>query len=161
MSLGTGIGRGLIALAALTLFVGSIASIAGARAQSSVAPSPKAVIYPGDIIGEGMLADMTLEASGFGGPFALSASDVIGKMARQTLLPGRPIPLRALDAPRLIRNGGEVKLVYVDGALTIVTSGSALQDGAVGDVVKVRNSDSGVTVSGQVQSDGSVRVNGG
>ena len=37
----------------------------------------------------------------------------------------------------------------------------ALQDGAVGDVIKVRNSDSGVTVSGAVQPDGTVRVSGG
>jgi flagella basal body P-ring formation protein FlgA len=36
-----------------------------------------------------------------------------------------------------------------------------LQDGAVGDVIKVRNSDSGVTVSGAVQPDGTVRVSGG
>ena len=31
----------------------------------------------------------------------------------------------------------------------------------LGDLVKVRNSDSGVTVSGVVQADGSVRVSGG
>ena len=30
-----------------------------------------------------------------------------------------------------------------------------------GDVIKVRNSDSGVTVSGAVQPDGTVRVSGG
>jgi flagella basal body P-ring formation protein FlgA len=153
--------RRRIAPAALTCLAALLAATGGARAQSSVAPSPRAVIYPGDVIGEGMLSESVLDASAIGGPFALSMSEVIGKMARQTLLPGRPIPLRALDAPRLIRNGAEVRLLYVDGALSIVASGSALQDGAVGDLVKVRNSDSGVTVSGQVQPDGSVRVNGG
>jgi flagellar basal body P-ring formation protein FlgA len=152
--------RRQVALAAAVL-VGAFAAIGGAWAQTAVAPSPKAVIYPGDVIGESMLAKATLDASAFGGPFALSASEVIGKMTRQTLLPGRPIPLRALVAPRLVRNGAEVNLMYVDGGLTIVTRGSALQDGASGDTVKVRNSDSGVTVSGQIQDDGSVRVTGG
>jgi len=36
-----------------------------------------------------------------------------------------------------------------------------LQDGSIGDIVKVRNSDSGVTVSGAVQPDGTVSVSGG
>jgi flagella basal body P-ring formation protein FlgA len=62
---------------------------------------------------------------------------------------------------RLVANGAEVRLVYVDGGLTIVAAGSALQDGAIGDLIRVRNSDSGLTVSGAVQADGSVRVSGG
>jgi flagella basal body P-ring formation protein FlgA len=33
-----------------------------------------------------------------------------------------------------------------------------LDDAAVGDVIKVRNSDSGVTVSGTVMADGTVQV---
>jgi flagellar basal body P-ring formation protein FlgA len=42
-----------------------------------------------------------------------------------------------------------------------MTTGSALQDGSIGDIVRVRNDDSGVTVSGAVQPDGSVQVSGG
>src|SRR5271170_6450981 len=101
--------RRRIPLAALALLVCPLAAIGGARAQTSVAPAPRAVIYPGDVIGETMLSEATLDGSALGGPFALAASEVIGKMARQTLLPGRPIPLRALEAARLIRNGAEVR----------------------------------------------------
>lgn len=149
------------AVAALVLSGLWLGTIEGAFPQASVAPSPKMVIYPGDVIAEDMLADASLDSAGVGGPFALSRSQVIGKMARLTLLPGRPIPLRAVDNPRAVRNGAEVKLLYVDGGLTIVTTGSAMQDGAVGEVIRIRNVDSGVTVSGQVQADGTVRVNGG
>lgn len=132
-----------------------------ARAQSTVVPAPRVVIYPGDIIVDDMLAEAPLGDNVAGGPFALSRDEVIGKAAHRTLLPGKPIPLRGIDNPRRVRNGAEVKLIYVDGGLSIVTTGSALQDGGVGDVVRVRNVDSGVTVSGQVQPDGAVRVNGG
>ena len=52
-------------------------------------------------------------------------------------------------------------MLYIDGPLTIMAAGSALQDGAVGQIVKVRNDDSGVTVSGRVRGDGSVVVSGG
>ena len=55
----------------------------------------------------------------------------------------------------------EVKLIYAEGDLVITTTGAALQDGSIGDIVRVRNSESGVTVSGAVQPDGSVRVSGG
>lgn len=54
-----------------------------------------------------------------------------------------------------------MKLIYADGGLLIMTTGAALQDGSIGEVVRVRNTDSGVTVSGAVQPDGSVKVGGG
>jgi flagella basal body P-ring formation protein FlgA len=86
---------------------------------------------------------------------------LVGKMARRTLLPGRPVLAAAVNNARAVTNGAEVRLVYIDDGLTIVASASALQDGAVGDMIKVRNVDSGLTVSGTIQPDGSVRVSGG
>jgi flagella basal body P-ring formation protein FlgA len=132
-----------------------------AGAQDVAPPTPRIVIYPGDIIADDMLADLPPETAQGVGPIAQSRAAVIGKMSRRTLLPGQAIPIAAVDNPRLVSNGGEVRLVFVDGGLSIVTTGSALQDGAVGDLVKVRNDDSGVTVSGVVQPDGAVLVSGG
>ena len=88
-------------------------------------------------------------------------ADLVGKVARRTLLPGRPIPSIAVEEPRAVSTGGQVQLVYQQDGLTIVTTGQALQNGYVGQVVQVRNLDSGLVVSGVVQSDGAVRVNGG
>ena len=150
----------ILAAAGLALALG-LAAATPALAQASVIPSAKAVIYPGDIIDDGMLADIAAPADGPGGPFALSRSELLGKMARRTLLPGHAVPLRAIDNPRVVRSGADVRIVFIEGGLTIVATGAALQDGAVGDVIKVRNGDSGVTVSGAVQRDGTVRVNGG
>jgi flagella basal body P-ring formation protein FlgA len=62
---------------------------------------------------------------------------------------------------RAVANGAEVKLVYTDGGLSIVTSALALEAGGIGDTIKVRNSDSGLTISGVIQPDGSVSVGGG
>jgi len=124
-------------------------------------PTPRVVIYPGDIIHNDMLSDLPAETARGVGPFAETRSSVIGKMARRTLLPGGAIPLAALDVPRLVVNGATVDLLFVDGGLSISAVGMALQDGAAGDFVKVRNDDSGVTVTGVVQPDGAVRVSGG
>jgi flagellar basal body P-ring formation protein FlgA len=149
------------ALACGAILALGLAAETPAVAQTSVMPSAKAVIYPGDVIDDEMLADISAQADGADGPFAQSRSELIGKMARRTLLPGRAIPLRAIDNPRVVRSGAEVQIIYVEGGLTIVTAGAALQDGGVGDVVKIRNSDSGVTVIGTVRPDGAVQVNGG
>ena len=132
----------------------------GAFAQDVAVPTPRIVIYPGDVIHDEMLTDLPPGTAMGPGPFAQTRSAAVGKMSRRTLLPGAAIPLAALDNPRLVRNGGEVQILYIEGGLTIAASGAALQDGAVGDVIKVRNSDSGVTVTGAVQADGSVRVSG-
>jgi flagella basal body P-ring formation protein FlgA len=136
--------------------------LVAASAQEALAPSPKTVIYPGDVIRDDMLADLPQGgARDGGGPYVDDRSFVIGKMARLTLLPGHAIPYAGISNRKLVANGAEVKLVFAEGGLLIVTSGAALQDGSIGDVVRVRNSDSGVTVSGAVQSDGSVKVGGG
>ena len=124
-------------------------------------PTPRVVIYPGDVIHNDMLSDLPADTARGVGPFAETRSAVIGKMARRTLLPGGAIPLAALDVPRLVVNGAVVNLEYLDGGLSISAVGMALQDGAAGDFVKVRNDDSGVTVTGVVQPDGAVRVSGG
>jgi flagella basal body P-ring formation protein FlgA len=124
-------------------------------------PTPRVVIYPGDLIHNDMLSDLPADTARGVGPFAETRSAVIGKMARRTLLPGGAIPLAAIDVPRLVVNGAAVDLVYIDGDLSISAVGMALQDGAAGDFVKVRNDDSGVTVTGVVQPDGAVRVSGG
>ena len=135
---------------------------AAALAQAAMTPVPRTVIYPGEVILDDMLVDAPDDRiDARADSAARTRSLLVGKMARRTLLPGRAIPLAAVDNPRLVVIGTEVRLIYVEGGLRIVTSGAALQDGALGDNVKVRNSDSGVTVSGSVQPDGTVRRGGG
>jgi flagella basal body P-ring formation protein FlgA len=132
-----------------------------ALADEMRAPSPNHILYPGDIVSEDMLGEVAVTTPPRGGPVALAPEDVIGMMTVRTLLPGEPIPLAALSPPRVLRAGAPVKMIYVDGGLTITADGDALQDGVVGQMVKVRNEDSGVTVTGRVRSDGSVLVSGG
>jgi flagella basal body P-ring formation protein FlgA len=132
-----------------------------AAAQEALAPTPRVVIYPGDVIRDDMLADVAGAARDGSGPFVDSRSLIVGKVARLTLLPGHAIPFSGVSNRKVVANGAEVKLIYSEGGLVIVATGAALQDGSIGDIVRVRNSDSGVTVSGAVQPDGSVRVSGG
>lgn len=147
----------LVIAAAAALF-----GVAPVIAQERMLPAPLAVIYPGETIRESMIRERAFGASaGAEGSLVESKNDLIGKVARRTLLPDRPIPTFAVDSPKVIAVNGAVKIVFVEAGLTIVAYGSALQAGGVGDLIRVRNQDSGLVVSGRVQPDGSVRVSEG
>ncbi|TGS51712.1 flagellar basal body P-ring formation protein FlgA, partial [Mesorhizobium sp. M1D.F.Ca.ET.183.01.1.1] len=58
----------------------------------------------------------------------------------------------------LVEQGASVQVYFTAGALTISATAVTLQPGAAGDLVKVRNVDSGKIISGTVMADGSIRV---
>ena len=79
-------------------------------------------------------------------------------VSKRTLLPGRTIPVSGLRPPYAINRGANIRLTFTIGSMTISASGTPLTDAAVGDVIKVRNLDSGVIVTGTVLADGTVQV---
>ncbi|WP_245419700.1 flagellar basal body P-ring formation chaperone FlgA [Phyllobacterium salinisoli] len=120
---------------------------------------PSAVIYPGQTVGDTALLEkqFTIRAEA-AGQYALTPDQVTGKIARRTLLPGKPILIGALGEPSLVKRGVPAPLVYTAGGLTITAMGTPLEPGSAGDFVKVRNIDSGLIVSGTVQADGKIQV---
>jgi flagellar basal body P-ring formation protein FlgA len=151
--------RRLVASAsgAVTLLIATMS-----LAANSSYPAPRAVIYPGDKIDDSLLEDISLSLQPGGDRgFIESRTQVVGKIARRTLLPGQPIPAAAIDSARLINIGTAVKIIFSEDGLVITAVGMALQAGGVGDLIRVRNQDSGLMVSGVIQSDGSVRVSEG
>jgi flagellar basal body P-ring formation protein FlgA len=136
--------------------VAAPAALAG-PSGSRIAPVPAQVIYPGDRISESMLTDSTEPVVGA----FLDRADLIGKVARRTLLPGRPVPAMAVEEPRALSIGALTQIVYEKDGISIVTTAQALQNGYAGQMVQVRNLDSNIVVTGIVQPDGSVLVNGG
>jgi flagella basal body P-ring formation protein FlgA len=131
-------------------------------ADERVLPIPLATIYPGDIIRESMLGEGSFSGrAASDGSLIDSKSALVGKVARRTLLPDRPIPAIAVDAPKVVAVNAQVKIVFDEGGLVITAYGSALQAGAAGDLIRVRNQDSGLVISGRVQPDGSIFVSGG
>jgi len=141
--------------------------LAAALAASSVACAdprviavPAQVIYPGDAISESMLSDAPEPNGEFGG-YLVERRQLVGKVARRTLLPGKAIPAMAVEEPRAVTMGGMVQLVYQSEGLTIATTAQALQNGYVGQLVQVRNIESGAVIYGAIQADGTVLVNGG
>ena len=146
-----------VVLAGIALAVATAPALAG-----QFVPVPTIVIYPGDVIRDGMLAEREMPDDFAGmGAAVLDRAALINKTSRRTLLPNLPIAKNAVGEPKVVSLGAMVRVVFAEGGLMISTYGSALQAGAVGDVIPVRNLESGLTVSGTIASDGSVRVGNG
>ena len=144
------------AIAILAIACGLLASFEASAAEDARNLGPISVIYPGDIISGDMLVAMPADSPAAAHSAPLSA--LLGKRAKRTLIPGRAITPADVENPRAVTNGAQVTLIYHANGLTIVATGQALQNGSLGDVVRVRNIDSGLTVSGDVQGDGSILV---
>ncbi|MCR4264789.1 flagellar basal body P-ring formation chaperone FlgA, partial [Nitratireductor sp. ZSWI3] len=89
---------------------------------------------------------------------ARAPEEIDGKVARRTLLPGRLIPASYVRDPYLVETGSPVTVTFTEGGLTISLRAVPLQPGAAGDMIRLRNADSGRTFMGMVLADGTVKV---
>lgn len=147
--------RVLAALAAVVL-VGLSGPV---LAAGLVLPVPVVTIYPGEIIDRSMVEERAVRASGVGRHIMVQdRSGLIGKTARRTLLPGHPVPANAVETPPLVARGASVAIVFQEGGLTILAQARSLEAGSPGDLIRVRNLDSGIMINATVQPNGTVRV---
>lgn len=133
----------------------------GWAAEAERLPVAALTIYPGETITEAMLTDKAF-AAGTAETYPVIASPVemVGKVARRTLLPGKLIARNAIGEAEIVVRGTIVRAILSNEALTMKTSVVALQAGGLGAIIQVRNIDSGKIITGVVQADGTVRVGG-
>ena len=147
------IARGLATSLLILAFAGAAAG------EERRLPVPAVTIRPGEVIREEMITERAFAPNLLGvAMFAEVPSSLLGRMARRTLLPGQPIPANAVEDPWTVARGATVKIIVEDNGLSIVAYGSAMQSGAVGTLIPVRNTDTGVIVKGIVQPDGTIKV---
>jgi flagella basal body P-ring formation protein FlgA len=84
--------------------------------------------------------------------------DLIGKSPRHVISQGRAIRLDEIASPAILNKGTQVTLMYKSHNIEIETYGQALDSGAKGDVVRVRNTTSKAIIQGTVESGERVRV---
>jgi flagella basal body P-ring formation protein FlgA len=149
--------RRVVSLAAV-LGLALIARSLPAAAQE-LGVIPTRTVYPGETIAADALAMAKVRK---GKPtttvFAHAPNELIGKVAKRTLLPGRFVPLASVRDAYLVEQGASVQVVFIEDGLTISATAITLEPGSPGDVVKVRNLDSGAVFPATVMADGTVRV---
>ncbi len=148
---------GLSGVCAAACLVVSFASHAASEPVPFLVPTR--TVYPGQDIARGRLEIRHFRASyGAGLKAVKQHHQVAGKIATKTLVPMRPILLKFLREPHLVRSGARSRLIFSKGNLTITTIVTALQSGSAGDTIRVRNVDSGKYIMARIREDGALEV---
>ncbi|MDR2180511.1 MAG: flagellar basal body P-ring formation chaperone FlgA [Synergistaceae bacterium] len=92
------------------------------------------------------------------GVYASAASQAIGRSPRKNLSQGEAILLNLLVEVPIIEKGKRVTILVQSAGITVKTQGEALENGALGDSIKVRNTASKAVVTAVVVTDDTVEV---
>jgi flagella basal body P-ring formation protein FlgA len=76
--------------------------------------------------------------------------DLIGMAAKRSLRAGEPVRTRDIEHPQIVRKNGEVTLQYKGPGLVLTVRGTALQSGAMGDIINIRNATSNRIIQGRI-----------
>jgi flagella basal body P-ring formation protein FlgA len=132
-----------------------------ALAQAVELPVPRVTIYPGEAIESGHLTSRAFVARTVARTTIFNDTEaVVGKVALRTLIAGQPIPLAAVRDAYVITQGKTATVIFQEGGLSLTAQAVALSNGGIGDVISLRNPDSGVTIKGTVAADGTIRLGG-
>lgn len=82
----------------------------------------------------------------------LKADSLIGKTPRRMVLAGQPILENEVEQPLIVSRGENVTLIYRSGPMQLSAQGKALENGALGDVIRVANTSSNKTITGEITS---------
>jgi len=84
--------------------------------------------------------------------------ELLGKSPRQPIHPQRPVRPRDVERLLTVEKGALVTMTLARPQMMITVTGQALDSGAEGDLIRVRNSRSHAVVQGVVSGPGQVRV---
>lgn len=84
---------------------------------------------------------------------------VVGWTTRLAIAEGSPVTRRHAAPPPAVQGARAVELLFVRGDFAIAAVGTALSDGAIGDVIQVRRGTDGKVVQAKVVADGRVQAN--
>lgn len=83
---------------------------------------------------------------------------LVGREIRHAVGEGDVIRTNDVSAPRLVTRGTLVTMKIQTPVMVITTQGRSLQDGALGDVIRVINTQSNRTIEGTVTAQGTVTI---
>lgn len=113
----------------------------------------------GDIIEEKDIKMLSVPERQLRKDTIMEAKALIGQSPRAGISPNRPIHAQEITPPTVIKRGDLVEMSYNTPYIRIKATGVALEDGAVGKFIRVKNQKSERAISAQVISAGHVSVN--
>lgn len=128
------------------------------RAVAAVAvPVLNRVLPQGVIIGKADLDWVKMPADR-ANDYLRAAESVVGMELRRQMPEQSPLRTQDVVAARVIKRGALVTMKIVHPAMVLTAQGRALQDGAVGDVIRVSNTQSNRTIEARIIAAGMVQI---
>jgi flagella basal body P-ring formation protein FlgA len=112
-----------------------------------------------DVIGESDVVWVSMPASRVTDGLATDIADLVGMSPRRTLTADQPIRLRDLQEPIMVAKNALVNMLVEVPGLTLTTVGRALDDGSMGSLIRVINTDTHQTVTARVSGPNRVEAN--
>lgn len=134
-------------------------TMAGRYEQMVEVPVVKYRLTSSDVIREEDIEWQKMPASRTERGVVLDARELVGKSPLRGLTANRAVKADELQNPPVVLRRTPVQMRYQSQHISILAIGTAMQDGALGDRIKVRNNDSGIVLDARVVDHGRVEVN--
>lgn len=112
----------------------------------------------GRVIQESDIEMIEISEKDYSRDLFMDAQQLVGLTARRMILGGRPIHTTELISPQIVGRGDIVTLSLNDGVLNLTTQAKALENGAIGDMIRVVNTASNQTLQAQVTGERAVQI---
>lgn len=139
---------------------GNSESLSGKYISYVEVPVAARYIKFGEIIQSGDLNNLKVKLDTIKNSDTSTTIEIVGMQAKKYISAGSVIKKTDVANPPVIKNNDPVSIIYSSGAINLKTSGVALGAGAVGDMIKVKNSTSGIVVLGRIINNNTVQVSG-
>lgn len=143
-------------VARLVLPDGSRLGLRGQAVVTVPALVPVRRLAPGEVLAEADLATADIPFARLPSSALRLRGELVGKEVQRALVAGRPIAATSVREPRAVRRGDQVLITYSGKGVDLTASGRALQDGILGDEVRVVNLSSNRTINVVVAGSGRV-----
>ena len=125
-------------------------TVSGRIERQIAVPVLRNALKNGDVIGAADIDWIDIPRNKVTNGVVTAEKDLIDMTPKRSIAAGKPVLLNDLIPPQMVERGDAVTLVFEAGAMTLTAKGKALQGGAIGDTVRVANTDSNKNLQGVV-----------
>ena len=112
----------------------------------------------GDVIRRGDIAWTDMRVDQVSRNIVTDAERLMGMTPKRAIAPERPIRSADIRPPRLVVKGAIVTMILKTPHMVLTSKGRALENGALGETIRVRNTQSKTIIEGEVMPQGAVQV---
>jgi flagella basal body P-ring formation protein FlgA len=118
----------------------------------------KEYLRRGRVLGSEDLEPKRFDANQLKFGYFTDIHEVLGKTLKRHLNRGAVLTPSNIAVTKVIRRGERVSIIAETGGISVRASGEALEDGGLGDIIRVRNLNSRKVIEARIEAPGRVKV---